>query len=212
MVWCSWCLRFGDVQRDSHNLPFFLYGESLGGAIALLVHLRQPELWQGVVVNGAMCGIGKFKPPWPAEHLLALVAGMFLFPHACSCFHSGHLCFRAECGTTRGFIWWLSCDTRFYSHVADCPYERYPNYLLQGAMEAWPCTDQSKQVTDFLIFCSLNMHIFVSLIFLSDLVLCQYLSLPYLSMTYFTSRFSKLSKHSKEFYSRRMNFCGLVLL
>ncbi|KAG0582907.1 hypothetical protein KC19_3G094900 [Ceratodon purpureus] len=55
---------FGDVQRESHKgLPFFLYGESLGGAIAILIHLQQPELWQGIILNGAMCGIGKFKPP-----------------------------------------------------------------------------------------------------------------------------------------------------
>lgn len=56
-------------------MSFFLYGESMGGAIALLIHLRQPELWQGVVLNGAMCGIGKFKPPWPAEHLLGFISG-----------------------------------------------------------------------------------------------------------------------------------------
>uniref|UniRef100_A0A7I4BVS2 Serine aminopeptidase S33 domain-containing protein n=1 Tax=Physcomitrium patens TaxID=3218 RepID=A0A7I4BVS2_PHYPA len=70
------CIAFFDPRRDSHKgLPFFLYGESLGGAIALLIHLRQPELWQGVVLNGAMCGIGKFKPPWPAEYLLGLISG-----------------------------------------------------------------------------------------------------------------------------------------
>ncbi|KAG0612682.1 hypothetical protein M758_6G045600 [Ceratodon purpureus] len=70
------CIAFFDPKRGSHKgMPCFLYGESLGGAIALLIHLRQPEVWQGVVLNGAMCGIGKFKPPWPAEHLLALVAG-----------------------------------------------------------------------------------------------------------------------------------------
>ena len=68
------------VQRELHQgLPFFLYGESLGGAIAILIHLRQPKVWQGIVMNGAMCGIGKFKPPWPAEHLLSLVAGMCVF-------------------------------------------------------------------------------------------------------------------------------------
>lgn len=70
------CIAFFDPKRGSHKgLPFFLYGESMGGAIAILIHLQQPELWQGIILNGAMCGIGKFKPPWPAEHLLSLVAG-----------------------------------------------------------------------------------------------------------------------------------------
>lgn len=70
------CVGYFDDKRGLHEgLPCFLYGESLGGAIATLIHLRQPEVWTGVVLNGAMCGIGKFKPPWPAEHLLSLVAG-----------------------------------------------------------------------------------------------------------------------------------------
>jgi alpha-beta hydrolase superfamily lysophospholipase len=57
-------------------LPCFLYGESLGGAIALLLHLRNRDLWRdGAVLNGAMCGISpRFKPPWPLEHLLAAAA------------------------------------------------------------------------------------------------------------------------------------------
>lgn len=76
-------------QRESHEVPFFLYGESLGGAIAVLIHLQQPELWQGIILNGAMCGIGKFKPPWPAEHLLSLVAGVYLFSHAFWIFETG---------------------------------------------------------------------------------------------------------------------------
>lgn len=71
------CIAFFDSKRGSHKgMSFFLYGESMGGAIALLIHLRQPELWQGVVLNGAMCGIGKFKPPWPAEHLLGFISGI----------------------------------------------------------------------------------------------------------------------------------------
>lgn len=76
--WLCFCC----AQRESHKeLPFFLYGESLGGAISLLIHLQQPNAWQGVILNGAMCGIGKFKPPWPAEHLLYLVAGLYPLCH-----------------------------------------------------------------------------------------------------------------------------------
>ncbi|CAM6047489.1 unnamed protein product [Sphagnum compactum] len=71
------CIEFFDAKRQNHkDLPAFLYGESLGGALALLIHLKQPGIWAGIVINGPMCGISaKFKPPWPAENLLHLIAG-----------------------------------------------------------------------------------------------------------------------------------------
>ncbi|KAJ4971639.1 hypothetical protein NE237_004738 [Protea cynaroides] len=77
------CISFFDSFRAQYpaSLPSFLYAESLGGAIALLVYLRgkQPDSssksWDGVVLNGAMCGVSdKIKPPWPLEHFLSLVA------------------------------------------------------------------------------------------------------------------------------------------
>ncbi|KAI3849517.1 hypothetical protein MKW92_027664 [Papaver armeniacum] len=44
-------------------------------SIALLIHLRRGKPWDGIVLNGAMCGISpKFKPPWPLEHFLSVVA------------------------------------------------------------------------------------------------------------------------------------------
>lgn len=76
------CVSFFRSFRARHapSLPAFLYAESLGGAIALLIALR-PRVdggeWDGVVLNGAMCGISaKFKPPWPLEHLLFLLAAV----------------------------------------------------------------------------------------------------------------------------------------
>lgn len=66
------CIEYFDSKRDGRTS--FLYGESLGGAIALLIHLKQKEVWKGLVLNGAMCGIGRFKPPWVAIQLLPLVA------------------------------------------------------------------------------------------------------------------------------------------
>ncbi|KAG8051000.1 hypothetical protein GUJ93_ZPchr0009g254 [Zizania palustris] len=59
-------------------LPCFLYGESLGGAIALLLHLRDKDLWRDdAVLNGAMCGVSpRFMPPWPLEHLLWAAAAV----------------------------------------------------------------------------------------------------------------------------------------
>ncbi|XP_042475755.1 caffeoylshikimate esterase-like [Macadamia integrifolia] len=74
------CISFFDSFRSLHpsSLPSFLYSESLGGAIALLIHLsKKSKPWDGVVLNGAMCGVSdKFKPPWPLEHFLSLAAAV----------------------------------------------------------------------------------------------------------------------------------------
>ncbi|CAK9136127.1 unnamed protein product [Ilex paraguariensis] len=75
------CISFFDSFRDRHvqSLPSFLYSESLGGAIALLITLRRSSSrsYDGVVLNGAMCGVSdKFKPPWPLEHFLSIVAAV----------------------------------------------------------------------------------------------------------------------------------------
>ncbi|PKA66294.1 hypothetical protein AXF42_Ash006991 [Apostasia shenzhenica] len=74
------CISFFDSFRAWYpsSLPCFLYSESLGSAIALLIHLRSAvgaSGWDGAVLNGTMCWISaKFKPPWPLEHLLWLAA------------------------------------------------------------------------------------------------------------------------------------------
>nr|WKA69986.1 putative esterase 1 [Crocosmia x crocosmiiflora] len=70
---------FTSFRSSYASLPSFLYSESLGGAIALLIHLAGGGAgeWQGIVLNGAMCGISaKFKPPWPLEHLLSVAAAV----------------------------------------------------------------------------------------------------------------------------------------
>ncbi|MQM08128.1 hypothetical protein Taro_040980 [Colocasia esculenta] len=70
------CVRYFYAARSGREmLPAFLYGESLGGAVAMLVCLRQKGQWSGLVLNGAMCGVSsRFKPPWPLEKLLPAVA------------------------------------------------------------------------------------------------------------------------------------------
>ncbi|CAN6839536.1 unnamed protein product [Brassica oleracea var. botrytis] len=71
------CISFFDDFRSRHSssLPSFLYSESLGGAIALYITLRQKSQWNGLILSGAMCSIShKFKPPWPLQHLLTLAA------------------------------------------------------------------------------------------------------------------------------------------
>ncbi|CAI9091050.1 OLC1v1025969C1 [Oldenlandia corymbosa var. corymbosa] len=76
------CISFFDSFRERHappDLPSFIYSESLGGAIALLITLRKDlkRPFNGVVLNGAMCGVSdKFKPPWPLEHFLSIAAAL----------------------------------------------------------------------------------------------------------------------------------------
>ncbi|KAL9225976.1 hypothetical protein vseg_001840 [Gypsophila vaccaria] len=72
------CVSFFGSFREKYGppgVPSYLYAESLGGAIALLITLRGGRGFDGVVLNGAMCGISdKFKPAWPLEHLLGFAA------------------------------------------------------------------------------------------------------------------------------------------
>lgn len=72
------CIRFFDSVRSRNpKLPAFLYGESIGGAIAILVCLKQQSAWNGLILSGAMCGLSKIvKPTWPLEKLLPLVASV----------------------------------------------------------------------------------------------------------------------------------------
>lgn len=72
------CLSFFDsIKNDTqfHGLPFFLYGESMGGAICLLIHLANPKGFDGAVLVAPMCKISdNIKPRWPISDILLLVA------------------------------------------------------------------------------------------------------------------------------------------
>lgn len=70
------CIDFFDSARADHpKIPHFLYGESLGGAIAVLIALQQQAAWKGLILSGAMCEVSrKFKPVWPLEKLLPIAA------------------------------------------------------------------------------------------------------------------------------------------
>ncbi|KAF6163171.1 hypothetical protein GIB67_025035 [Kingdonia uniflora] len=60
---------------DFSELPSFLYGESMGGAICLLIHFRDPSLWNGAILSAPMCKISdKVKPKWPIPEILTMVA------------------------------------------------------------------------------------------------------------------------------------------
>lgn len=43
----------------------FLYGESMGGAVALLLHKRDPAFWDGAVLVAPMCKISEKVKPHP---------------------------------------------------------------------------------------------------------------------------------------------------
>ncbi|XP_061347270.1 caffeoylshikimate esterase [Gastrolobium bilobum] len=44
----------------------FLYGESMGGAVALLLHKKDPSFWNGAVLVAPMCKISEKTKPHPA--------------------------------------------------------------------------------------------------------------------------------------------------
>ncbi|KAK4782648.1 hypothetical protein SAY86_007022 [Trapa natans] len=73
------CLSFLGAIRERHpeyrNLPFFLYGESIGGAICLLTHFADRLGFRGAVLVAPMCKISeKVRPRWPILEILSVVA------------------------------------------------------------------------------------------------------------------------------------------
>ncbi|KAF2303399.1 hypothetical protein P3X46_020377 [Hevea brasiliensis] len=72
------CLSFFNfIKQDPefHGLPSFLYGESMGGAICLLIHLANPRGFDGAILVAPMCKISEnMKPRWPIPEILSFVA------------------------------------------------------------------------------------------------------------------------------------------
>ena len=63
---------------EFENLPRFLFGESMGGAICLLISLKIPNLFKGSILIAPMCKISdKVKPRWPIPEILTLI-GKFM--------------------------------------------------------------------------------------------------------------------------------------
>lgn len=57
------------------DLPRFLMGQSMGGAVALKVHLKQPDFWNGAVLVAPMCKIADdVVPPWAVKQFLVGMA------------------------------------------------------------------------------------------------------------------------------------------
>ncbi|KAF5455264.1 hypothetical protein F2P56_024860 [Juglans regia] len=53
------------VQEEYRNKCRFLYGESMGGAVALLLHKKDPSFWNGAVLVAPMCKISEKVKPHP---------------------------------------------------------------------------------------------------------------------------------------------------
>lgn len=69
--------HFSKVKEnpDFRSLPSFLMGESMGGAVALKVHLKQPNAWNGAILVAPMCKIADdMVPPWIVTQFLIGVA------------------------------------------------------------------------------------------------------------------------------------------
>ncbi|MQL79190.1 hypothetical protein Taro_011625, partial [Colocasia esculenta] len=69
--------HFSKVKENPEyqNLPSFLFGQSMGGAVALKVHFKQPHTWDGAILVAPMCKIADdVVPPWPLLNILICVA------------------------------------------------------------------------------------------------------------------------------------------
>ncbi|KAK3165114.1 hypothetical protein QOZ80_1AG0029080 [Eleusine coracana subsp. coracana] len=62
-------------MREVRDLPHFLLGQSMGGAVALKVHLKQQEEWDGVLLVAPMCKISEdVTPPAPVMKGLSILS------------------------------------------------------------------------------------------------------------------------------------------
>lgn len=69
------------AMEEVRELPHFLLGQSMGGAVALKVHLKQPKEWDGVVLVAPMCKIAAdVTPPGPVLKALTLMS--YVLPEA----------------------------------------------------------------------------------------------------------------------------------
>ncbi|XP_010263961.1 PREDICTED: caffeoylshikimate esterase isoform X2 [Nelumbo nucifera] len=69
--------HFSKVKENPEyqSLPSFLFGQSMGGAVALKVHLKQPKAWNGAILLAPMCKIAEdMVPPWLVKQILIGVA------------------------------------------------------------------------------------------------------------------------------------------
>ncbi|CAK9214094.1 unnamed protein product [Sphagnum troendelagicum] len=60
---------------EMEGLPCFLFGESMGGAVALKAHLKYPDMWDGAILVAPMCKIAdSMYPPWYLVQIMIALA------------------------------------------------------------------------------------------------------------------------------------------
>ncbi|CAL5189265.1 unnamed protein product [Lathyrus oleraceus] len=74
------------ARPDMRELPRFLLGQSMGGAVSLKVHLKEPNNWDGVVLVAPMCKIADdVLPPDAVMKVLTVLSKVIpkakLFPN-----------------------------------------------------------------------------------------------------------------------------------
>ncbi|KAF9606493.1 hypothetical protein IFM89_025768 [Coptis chinensis] len=62
---CSTFFKSVCGQEEFKGKARFLYGESMGGAVALLVHKKDPAFWNGALLVAPMCKISEKVKPHP---------------------------------------------------------------------------------------------------------------------------------------------------
>lgn len=50
--------KFADME-EYRSKSRFLYGESMGGAVALLLHMKDPTFWDGAILVAPMCKVAR---------------------------------------------------------------------------------------------------------------------------------------------------------
>lgn len=69
--------HFSKIKENPEysGLPCFLFGESMGGAVELKIHFKQPNAWDGAVLVAPMCKIADdVVPSWPVQQFLIGIA------------------------------------------------------------------------------------------------------------------------------------------
>ncbi|WJX80587.1 acylglycerol lipase [Trifolium repens] len=71
---------YSKIKAESpeiHSLPSFLFGQSMGGAVALKMHLKQPKAWDGAILVAPMCKIADdMVPPMLLKQILIGIANI----------------------------------------------------------------------------------------------------------------------------------------
>ncbi|XP_021723803.1 caffeoylshikimate esterase-like [Chenopodium quinoa] len=52
-------------RPELQGLPRFIFGQSMGGAVALKTHLKQPDQWDGMILVAPMCRVAEEVMPPP---------------------------------------------------------------------------------------------------------------------------------------------------